>query len=363
VSSTGSATGGLGQAVRRFSTLVILSAIVCAGVAAMLSFRSAVSYSGDGTYLVPPGSGASSSESLSPYDAERIARTYSVVLSQDEQLLGVLSKNLGRSRRDLATRVTAVALPNSSAVRVTYRGGSRYEVRRYFDVLTSVTAADTSPTPNLRPGTLRLLRTSDDIAQSGGGSWVATVAGGLAGLLLGLGAAGWLDRALPRVRSASDLREVDGPSALDVDPQDGHAVAALSIRLLEGLPEGAWLAVVSCDAASQGVTDELTSQLSTAVGQLVADGSLSDAAASHQWLPTCLGSGGERVAQESDRTLLVVAQGADLRQVAMCLSDLRDLGVTDVVLAVVRSTAKPHRHPQPLEMTEAVGTLGPAGST
>jgi hypothetical protein len=321
--------------VRRFSTLVILSVIVCAGAAALLSFRSAVSYAGTATYLVPPGTGAATADTVTPYDAERIARTYTVVLAEDEQLLDALGSSIGRTRLEVSERLTAVALPSSSAVRLTYEGSSRDEVRTFFDQLTALVQSSTPPTNNIRPGSLRLLTVDDDIPRSGGGSWVAMVAGAIAGLLLGLGAASWLGRARPIVRTASDLREAGGPSVVDVTTSDPHSVGALVIRLLEGSPERASLAVVTTREDGTVAADELTRELRGAVRGLIDENSLSETVATIRWLPAKFGTGGERMAQDADRTLLVVPEGEDVRVVAACLSDLRDLRVTDVVLAVV----------------------------
>jgi capsular polysaccharide biosynthesis protein len=361
VSSTGRATS---QALRRFSTFVILCTIAGAAAAAVLSFRSTPTYSGQGLYLVPPG-GSTGAGVLTPFDAERIARTYAVVLAEDEQVLEELGSSLDLPATELADRVQAVILPNSSAVRVTYSGDSRAEVREYFEALTDLVEASDPPTPNLRPGTLRLLQSPDDVVRSGGGSWAAPLAGALAGLLLGLAAATLLTRADPRVQDADDLREPGGPSVVEVDPADEPTVEALAIRALEAVPDGAWVAVVSTTEAARGAADDLTGRLGRATQALTREGALPARLAGTGWVPASLGSGrGERAAQDADRTVLVVPEGTPLRAVAGRLADLRDLGVADVVLCLLRPAARAARSARsapPAPPAPALETLEPAG--
>jgi hypothetical protein len=361
VSLPESTSSGLVLSVRRFATLVVLAAILCAGAAAALSYRSAVSYAADATYLVPPGASSTTTDALTPYDAERVARTYAVVLSEDEQLLEAVAEGMGQSRRHVADRVSAVALPNSSAVRVSYRADSRAEVRSFFAELTEQATTASPPTPNLRADTLTLLRSPDEIPASGGDWWIAAVAGALAGLLLGLGAASWLGRALPRVYTAADLRVADGPSVLDVDLGRDAAVDALAVRLIDGMPEGAWIAVLAATPESAATAEDLSGRLALAVQRLIAEGTLHEATGAARWIPTALGAGGERTAQDAERTLLVVPRGTDLRTVAARMSDLRDLGAADVVVSVTRSSRRARSRTAP-DATRA-RALGPAEST
>ena len=350
----------LRTSIRRFATLVVLAAVVGAGVAGALAYGTHTSYSGDATYLVPPATGSTTADGITPFDAERIARTYAVVLSEDEQLLDAVAAGMGHSEQHVADRVTAVALPNSSAVRVSYHASTRAEVRGFFDELTSqVTSAP--PTPNLRSGTLTLLRGVDGISSSGGDWWVAALAGGLAGLLLGLGVAGWLGRATPRVYGAGDLRESGGPSVLDIDLGAGSAVDALAVRLLADLPEGAWIAVLAATPEAAATAADLSGRLAESVAALAARGEVHAATTAARWIPTSLGDGGERTAQDAERTLLVVPRGTALRTVAARLSDLRDLGAPDVVLAVTRSARR--RHAKVAGKAEPSRALGTVEST
>ena len=339
MSPTGRSTSR--EALRRFSTFVILCTIAGAAVAAALSFRSEPSYSASALFLVPPGGSTAAGEPLTPFDAERVARTYAVVLAEDEEVLEDLGDALDRDPSEIGDRVQSVTLPNSSAVRVTYRGDDRAEVAEYFSELSSLVESSSPPTPNLRPGTLRLLQSPDEAVRSGGGSWAAPLAGALAGLLLGLAGATLLTRADPRVDGPEDLREADGPSVVEVDLADEPTVEALAIRVLDRVPSGAWIAVVSTTDDDRSQADALTERLSAATAGLARERALPEAVAGTGFVPASLGSGrGERAAQDADRTLLVVPTGTALRDVAGRLADLRDLGVADVVLCVLRPTRR-----------------------
>lgn len=341
MSPTGVTRAPLLAAIRRYSTLVILCVVLGAGAAATVSFRSAVAYTGTATFLVPVATGTATS--VTPYDAERIARTYAVVVAEDDQLLTALGHGVNRSSQEVSNRTTTVALPNSAAVRVSYRGVSRSEVRAYFNALTSLVQSASPPSANITPGTLHLLNVDPNIPQSGGGSWVATLAGAVGGLLIGLGAANFLTRSAPRVTAARELRQVDGPVVLDVDLGDRNSVAALVIRTLDELPGGSWVAVVGATEAAAAKVEGLAGALGATASDLVGEGSLDEACTRTRWIPAEFGRGAERVAQDSDRALLVVNRGDRLQDVAVRLSDLHDLGVLDVVLAVVKGD--PAHHP------------------
>jgi broad specificity phosphatase PhoE len=114
-------------------------------------------------------------------------------------------------------------------------------------------------------------------------------------------------------------------------------VEALVMRALEGSRHGARVAVVSTSERGRGQAEALAGRLDDVTRRLVAADDLPPTAVSTQWTAASLGGGrGERVAQDSARTVLVVPRGAALRDVAGRLADLRDLGVGDIVLSVVR---------------------------
>ena len=351
------------DAVRRFSTLVILCTIAGAAVAGFLSYRQSSSYSADAFYLVPPGGGVTGQTGdVTPFDAERFARTYAVVIATDERLLDSLSSRVGRSRDSLEDRIRAVALPNSSAVRVTYVGATRDEVANFFDNLTAL-VQQAGVSPNLQPDTLRLLQEPTDYARTGGGTWVAPVAGGIAGLLLALAAATLLTRALPRVRTAEDARAAGGPSVVEADLTDDDSVAALAVRAV-GRAKTATksVAVVALDADGREQAAAVADRLADATQALVASGSLPVSAGTVGWTHGSLGDGrGERAAQDATRTVLLVPTGTAMSDLGMRVAALTDLGVADQIVAVVpRRTlrgAGQARHRDPATGPDAVSTL------
>ena len=316
------------RALRRFLALVLIVAVAGGAAAAALSYRSPAEFTGTATYLVPPGE-LPSGDVVTPFDAERLARTYAVVIANDERLLRRIGRTLDRSTDAVGDRTTTTSLASSAAVRVQYRGKDRDEVRAYFDVLTSELEDQTPPTLNIVPGSVRLLSVQEEIPQSGGGSWGAVLAGALCGLLVGAAVATALHRANPRVRAAGDLREDRGPVVLDVDPGDGASLETLAHRMVSDLPMGAGIAVLAATPAAQRGADRLAAELNRS-------------ARTARWLPAPSGTGGERTAQQASRTVLVVVSGERSERVAERLSELHDLGVREVVLAVLsrRAAAK-----------------------
>jgi capsular polysaccharide biosynthesis protein len=331
-------------ALRRYFEIVLLSAALAAAAAAAVSYRSATAYTGTATYLVPPGK--VESLTINPFDAERLGRAYAVVIANDRLLLGVLGEKVKRSSDSVAERTTTISLANSSAIRVQYRGRDRDEVRTYFNALTDAVESPSPPTANLTAGTIRLLRVDDDIPKSGGGSWTAGLVGALCGLLIGSGIATSLHRANPRVRGARDLRDGRGPVVLDVDPAQRSTVEALAHRVADGVPPGSEIAVI-------GATDGAERRASALAPELATVESLDQPGRAPRWVAAAFGAGAERLAQRAARTVLVVIEGQRPDAVAERLSELRDLGVHEVVVAVMGRKAVAMAAPEP-----RVSTLG-----
>lgn len=228
-----------------------------------------------------------------------------------------------------------MTLPNSAAVRVTYRGATRFEVSSYFDALRDAVVSPTPATPNVAPGSLSLLSRDTNLPRSGGGSILAVVSGGLAGALLGAGVASYQRRVAPRVAAARELRDENGPPALDVDlnrPETGHAVARV---LLDGLPQAGLVAVVASGPDGEAKAGALAALLQQQTGRLIELGAVDPAYADLRWQHLPRGSGAQRLAQDADRTVLAVRARAPLSEVSLRASELRDLGVSEVLLAVV----------------------------
>jgi hypothetical protein len=145
--------------------------------------------------------------------------------------------------------------------------------------------------------------------------------GALAGLLIGSGLASYLHRSNPRVLGARDLRDDRGPVVLDVDPSQRSSVEALAHRVAVGAGQGSEIAVVGATAAAERHAEALAPQLATVD-------------ATPRWVAAHFGAGAERVAQRAARTVLVVVEGERPDVVSERLSELHDLGVREVVVAV-----------------------------
>jgi hypothetical protein len=314
----------LAGTLRRFADLFLICALAGGAAAAFFSYHTPTTYTAAAIYLVPasPGQTVSNGTTLTSFDAERFAATYAVVLGNDQQLLAAMSHPLDRRPQELSSHTQAVLLPNTSAVRVTYVGPTRAAVTAYFSTLTGFVQSSTPPTPNIRPGTLRLLQPPKNIVHDGGGTWVAPVAGALAGLLIAYAAAAIRAQSAPRVNTAQDLRAVHGGGVLEIDLADPQTVEALAVRTLQDAPPTAQVAVLAPSGRYLAVTQELGAALQRVAAQA-------------RWQSATLDSGaGERLAQEASRSVLVVPRGALVGQAAASLADLRDLGTSDVLIAV-----------------------------
>lgn len=338
MSASRSTDVALGSALRRY-WWVVLATVVLSGLAAFLVVPGGgATYTASGSYIVPA-AGQSPTSQRSPYDAERLAGTYAVVLVEDQQLLLALSEQMGVDLPVLRDRMTAVTLPSSSAVRVTYGGPDDSEVLRFFDVLTQAVTEPTAVSPNIIEGTLRPLRLPTTTISEGATSGVVPVVAMVAGALIGAAAAVALERSNPRVDQARDLRRGRDEVILELGRRDLQAESELvAVRLLEGVPAAERVAVVASSGASSQLAEDTAEHLARAAQRLAALGRLPHAAAV-EWPAGLLGHDGraERAAQDADVTVVVVPAGATRRSVEEDMTTLSGLGVHDVVLLVVRS--------------------------
>ncbi|WP_432486198.1 hypothetical protein [Kineococcus esterisolvens] len=341
----------LGKALRRFWLVAVLAAVV-SGLAAYAAVGSVsrTTYVANALYIVPTAPATADGETsapttlpTSPYDAERLAQNYALVLGEDAQLLDGLAATLGVTRSHLLARVVVENVPSSAAIRVTYTGDSAAEVENYFTALTDLLNA---PQPNIPQGNLRALSLPNDTTEQAGLAPLAPVIAVVVGLLVGVGGALLLERMDSRLRTASDLRRVVPWPVFDLTRgQRSARVQTVVLRILSESPTR-HVAVATVPGGSAGAVDALVHEVRSA-SLAVFSAERRGSSPYPNWHPVGeLGTDGaaERRALEGDAVLLVVGSGARARDVETAVSSLHDVGVESVVVVLDAAARRPREH-------------------
>jgi capsular polysaccharide biosynthesis protein len=335
----------LGTALRRFGAIALLVAVVCGVLTTWLVQKvSTPTYTAEGTYIVPispaPATGTivlpgTPSRPTSPGDAQVYAKNYSVVVAQDQALLGALAGPTQMSVTQLGKAISAVNVPSSAAIRVTFTAERKAAVMAYFTTMRDIVSAPNSPTSYLPPGNLQVLRMPETITEQRGLAPVAPYVGVVVGLLLGVSTAVLLERLNPQVRSADDLRAMVAWPVLDIsDRAPESRYESIVLRVLQGRPDVHRAAVACTAGVSREFTSVLAERLARAEADLRRSGRLPAAERSTRWealgrIPDPLA---ERGAQDADAVVLAVPHHARLGATTTALQRLEDLATDDVVV-------------------------------
>ncbi|WP_432549125.1 YveK family protein [Kineococcus arenarius] len=338
----------LGKALRRFWLVAVLAAVI-SGLAAYAAVGSVsrTTYVANALYIVPTAPTTAEGEPAapstlpsSPYDAERLAQNYALVLAEDAQLLDGLASTLGVSRAHLLARVVVENVPSSAAIRVTYTGDSAAEVDDYFTALANLLNA---PQPNIPQGNLRALSLPTDATEQAGLAPLAPVIAVVVGLLVGVGGALLLERLDSRVRTAADLRRVAPWPVFDLTR--GQRAAKAQSVVLRTLTDSATrhVAVATVPGGSAGAVEALVQEM-RAASLSVFSTERRGSTPYPNWHPVgALGTDGaaERRAMEGDAVLLVVTSGVRARDVEAAVSSLGDVEVDSVVVVLDEAARRP----------------------
>lgn len=363
-------------AFRRFWPVAVIVTIVCAWAASWAAEQAAdPTYTAQAQYIVPiapdepaplPGEPPPPPTTLpdDPYDASTLARTYELVLAEDNDILTAVSERLGVPVPQIAGNLDALQLPSTRVIRVTFTGESEEQVIAFFNNLTDV-LENASPSPHLPTGNLVALREPTEVDPDADLSAVAPWIGGIAGLLLGIGAVILLERLDRRVRTTGDLRGLAEWPVFNLDVAGQASDAAMEtvvLRVLRGAPAARRVAVMTSPHVPARVVATVTEQLAAAESRLRRSGSIARGTEPVQWSASgSLAQDGhaERGAQEADAVVVVIPRGARLRSVADGLQNLEDVDPKVVVLAV---TPRARQMGSPAQGA-GTGTAGAAGDT
>jgi capsular polysaccharide biosynthesis protein len=337
----------LGTALRRFGAIALLVAVVCGVLTTWLVDKvSTPTYTAEGTFIVPivppPATGTvvlpgTPARPTSPGDAQVFAKNYSVVVSQDQALLTALAGPTQMSVTDLGKAITAVNVPSSAAIKVTFTAESRQAVMAYFKTMQTIVTAPNSPTGNLPAGNLQVLRQPESITTQRGLTPVAPFVGVLMGVLLGVSTAVLLERLNPQVRSADDLRAMVAWPVLDLSERAPESrYESIVLRVLQGRPDVHRAAVACTAGVSREFTSVLAERLARAEADLRRSGRLPAAEHATRWealgrLPDPLA---ERGAQDAGAVVLAVPHHARLGATTDAMQRLEDLAADDVVVVL-----------------------------
>lgn len=292
-----------------------------------------------------------------PYDAERTARNYAVLITEDRQFLDAISVATGVPVDDIVENSEAVNLPSSAVVRVVYTAETEAEASAYFEALRATVTAPVSPTANVPAGTLLPLRMPDQIDEQPGLSPAAPVVGAAAGLLLGLAAAVLLERLLTQVRSAGDIRTlVPWPVLTLPKVVSTERYETLVLRVLNSAPAVRQVGVVTAASRSTYASVEFAGHLRQAEARMRESGRLVGHEAPVSWQP--LGripddGSSERALQDADAVVLALPRKPLLRPVTLALQRLDALALGPI-LVVLGTT--PGRAGSKVETGEDAGT-------
>ena len=337
--------------IRRFWPVALVVAVACGLAATWAAQQTAeTTWTAEGQYIVPiappqaaplPGEPPLPVTNLpdTAYDAGVLARTYEVVLEEDDLLIDAVAESTGMDREDVADGATAVHLDGTHVIRVTFEGGDETTVREYFSVLSDL-VAENSPTPNLPTGNLVALREPTEAEESLGVAGAAPWVGGAVGLLLGWGAALLLDRIDRRVLAARDVRALaawpvfDGASR---GRRGGAVLESVVLRLHHGGATPAQMAVATAPGVRDRAARDLARALAEAEERLVASGQLDATATATRWVPVgALDEDGaaEREAQVAQAVVLVLPRRTTMRATSAALRALDDVDIERAVVVV-----------------------------
>ncbi|MBO1752656.1 hypothetical protein J4G33_12655 [Actinotalea sp. BY-33] len=358
--------------------MALVVAVACGLAATWAAEQTAeTTWTAEGQYIVPiappqpdplPGEPPLPVTNLpeNSYDAGVLARTYEVVLEQDDLLLDAVAESAGLEREDVADGVGAVHLNGTHVIRVTFEAGDEASVQEYFASLSELVAQD-SPTPNLPTGNLVALSQPSDPEESLGVAGAAPWVGVAVGLLLGWGAALLLDRIDRRVLGAGDVRSLAAWPVFDGASRGRSTPAVLEsvvLRLHQDGTAPGQVAVVTAPGTRDSVGADTAEALAAAEARLVASGQLAATTSGTRWVPVGgLDEDGaaEREAQGAEAVVLSLPRRTSMRATSAALRALDDVGTQEAVV-LVTPTARSGGVARDGATEAPAGTASPAGA-
>ena len=197
--------------------LVLLTTVVVAVLAYVLSSLRPVVYSADSVLIVPSGAGGSGPGQAN--EALRLASTYAELIPRDGDLLVAVSEALQDPVAEVSERLTVSPLGDTALLRVTYTSPDRTQAllgsrTAAESVIAGLTTSDTVPR-----GSVRLVGLAEDrsVVVQGGVTRSTVPIGAFLGLVLGGIMAVAAERANRRIDSVAHVRGALDAPVFDLD--------------------------------------------------------------------------------------------------------------------------------------------------
>jgi capsular polysaccharide biosynthesis protein len=348
VTAPASPSSHLWSALRRFWWVVLVLTLLTANAADKSeALAPGTEYTAAGQLIVPvrgpvvDKNAPPSPLPSGPDSAERLARTYAVILESDRALLTAVATAAGVPVDDAEGDITADTVPSTSVVDVSFTANDEALVQSYFAGL--VNALATGATPNIPIGNLIVLQDAQVTAEAGLGIPPRYI-GLAAGLLLGLAVALLMDRLDARVRTSTDVRRLTDLPVIDLTRRQGPVaddVLAMRVRRLSSDIDE--VAVVATDRVSARVTGDVADRLRAADERLSAFVRYEPLAPRAVWTPSGVladGTEAELAVQRAEATVVVVTVRSRMRAAERAVERLRLLDLSAVVIALVRPPSR-----------------------
>jgi hypothetical protein len=164
--------------------------------------------------------------------ASRLAANYAGLIPEDTAVLSAAGRRAGLDVGTLRNHIRVTNDPNTSLLRVSVTNSDYPTARRAVLGVVAAVIGDDPVSDTIAPSSLEVVRRPDREG-SGTGGWAPTIAGALAGFLLGLATVIAYGRRHPRLRSAEKAREIFGIPVSDASEWTPYSARSLLTRWAE----------------------------------------------------------------------------------------------------------------------------------
>lgn len=220
--------------LRRRLWIIVLFAVIAAGVALVVASGSTTTYSATGYLVVPANGNGAQGQPDTASGAEGLAETYAVLLPNDpaftEALFNVSAKTPAAA--SAIGHLSLVSLGRTSVIRVSTSSPTSRATLGVFAQLATVLSRTPPVSSNIIPGTLRVLQQPTAASRAKNYHREAPLLGGLLGAVLGAFLGLVLERARPRIDDPQDVVALTGLPLFDLRSGGGSAASlAMHTRL------------------------------------------------------------------------------------------------------------------------------------
>jgi capsular polysaccharide biosynthesis protein len=314
--------------LRRRWWVIVGSMVVVTMIGFVLQPGTSSNYTAETVLIVR--SGATTNTPGSANEASRLAVTYSQLIGQDTQVLDRVSRALNVPRSDVEKHVTVANDPNTSILRARYSSSSANTAVDGARALADALAGPNPASPNFNGVGLSRL---PDKATSSDSTGKTLPLGAFLGLCLGIVLVIALERSGGRIENVEDAESEVGAPGASLERLSSEALVALTARWAElSKSTPARIAVISAAPGYRSVTNDVAEVLHSTLQSLDSEDRMTAGVAQPIVFVPAGAPGtyeaGEAAVHSGAVTVMVVPQGAAIRDVRRSLTFLRDFGTT-----------------------------------